>query len=289
MNESLIIIIGIITIFILFININNILYVENFKPNDDINNTLFDTYLNYNKKVYEYILGKNIPVRNKQPNTDNTSLSVTKIYNNINLDVKELFDTSKCGFTYNYYESKSALPGSMYLTDSGLAITYEDLNKNNRLFSVIESSITIVISDGIITHQIKKEEVNIDPVSGIITVFVDAKIYNNTYFKTNIKYTLYPCSVLEHISNPPSNFVSPPTNNFVYQYLVDNNIYQTFWIFLGLFALIFVVYNWKYLYGLIQSKLSKQKKKDVVSEDDSDLDINNIYYVGGYDYRDYSE
>jgi hypothetical protein len=239
--------------------------------------TFIDTYFNYNKKIYEYIFNTKIPEKTQEI-SDINPISIQKYYNNLNTGIKELFELNKCGFNYNFNENESSIPGSMYLTDTGISFTYFDINNKNTLYSTIEDSLTIVISDGIITHQFNKEELNLDPITGVITIIVstDLKMFND-FFKINKKYTIYPCSVLEHADNVYT----------VETAIVDNNIHKSFGAFLGLFLFVTVVYNWKYFSVNIPIWYNNWfgKPKEV----NNDELIDNIYYIGGYDYKDYSE
>lgn len=284
MNETVTLTIGIITIFLIFVTFNNLARVENFKPDSNINKTYFETYLDYNKKVYEYVYNKKIPDNEKLTNP--TPITLSKYYDNIKSNIKELLTNKNCGYIYNYYEDESSAPGSMYSTDSGLALTYEDLNKNNGLYTMLENSKTIVIYDGDISHQIIKQEINMDPITGVITIDIGDKL---KMFKTNTKYILYPCATLEHIDNtPPSNISSNPIGGdySIKQSIVDSNVHRTLGIFFGAMILIVVIYNWAFLFEQVKKIFGFSEKSKGES---TDSELNNIYYIGGYDYRDYSE
>jgi len=321
MDQNIILGIGLLIIILFFININNLAHFENFQSNTnkDINKTYFQSYNNYNKTIYEYITKKKIP--NRTATYSNTNNTITDYYNKINKRVKELYISNNCGFRYKYFDDEVLNQGSMYLTESGIAFTVLDLNNNNGLISVIEDNITLVISDDIITHQIKKEEYNVDPIKGIITVFIKLTSFSDTFFSLGKEYILYPCLVKEHASNvdtPTSTFTDTPTSRLTstptstsiptiglssstsstnetsttidkysvqsQQFISYNNIDRTIGFFICSLFILLLILNWKYIYTLISKYLNK--KRSVTNDLDSEP---KKVYIGGYDYKDYSE
>lgn len=293
MDQNIVSIIGIIIILLLFVNVNNIIMVknsENFESSDNTDKSLIDIYLDYNKKVYEYIIGESIPNRKKNILTNSKQITITEFFKKVSSRYNELFTLSKCGYLYNYYESASSVSGSMYLTDSGVAFTNLDKNDKDGLINTIDNNVTLVISDGDITLQLIKNDIHMDPLTNIITVSLDVNAIKDN-FSTNKNYILYPCSTLEHNSNAPqiektSDPNSSKGENYIQQTIVDHRVNMTFYIYLGFLVLVIIIYNWKFLCNMILNLFSN--KKNNVSET-SDTEINNIYYVGGYDYKDYSE
>jgi hypothetical protein len=295
MDENIVSIIGITILILIFVNINNLVNInnsENFKSNSttEINKSLIDTYLDYNKKVYEYVSRKKIPdrIRNNMLNTK--PITVIEYYNKAKNGIKQLFTLNKCGYIYNFYENDTNIPGSMYLTNSGIVFNNKDKNNKEGLSDVINENLTLVISDGETTYQLTKKEIHMDPLTSIITVYIDPKTFK-AEFKTNTTYVLYPCSTLEHIDNTPTSSNKEVKNplggdNSIHQSIVDSNVNISFLIYLGLLMLILLVYNWKFVYNTISNLFSKSKKSETES---TDSEIKNIYYVGGYDYKDYSE
>jgi hypothetical protein len=157
MDENIVSVIGIIIIFLIFITVNNLAYViksENFKSNStpEQNKTIIDTYLDYNKKVYEYIYKKNIP--NRKKDYDAQPVTMDEYYNKVNTRFREFFTLDKCGYLYNYHNNEINEPGTMYLIESGIAINIKDKNNKDGIFDVINDNITLVISDGNITYQL---------------------------------------------------------------------------------------------------------------------------------------
>lgn len=302
MDEYIVSIIGIIIILLLFINVNNFTYINNYEKFEssslsDINKNIIDIYLDNNKKIYEYIFNKKI--RNRQKNISTSPQSITTYYEKIKSRVNEFFTQNNCGYVYNYYEMYSDIPGLMYIVDTKIIFSYKDKNNKEGLYDVLNKNDTFIISDGIITYQLKKEKVEVDPITNIITVYIDPKTFKADY-NINIDYILYPCSTLEHINNTPSTTkVSTPNNPLtddynIKQVIVDNNVDKSFLIYLGLISSIMLIYNWKFIYNIISSffyknKDSNNKSVDLDMEEEQSTDINNIYYVGGYDYKDYSE
>jgi len=295
MDENIVSIIGITILILIFVNINNLVNInnsENFKSNSttEINKSLIDTYLDYNKKVYEYVSRKKIPdrIRNNMLNTK--PITVIEYYNKAKNGIKQLFTLNKCGYIYNFYENETNIPGSMYLTNTGIVFNNKDKNNKEGLSDVINENLTLVISDGETTYQLTKKEIHMDPLTSIITVYIDPKTFK-AEFKINTTYVLYPCSTLEHIDNTPTSSNKEVKNplggdNSIHQSIVDSNVNISFLIYLGLLMLILLVYNWKFVYNTISNLFSKSKKSETES---TDSEIKNIYYVGGYDYKDYSE
>jgi hypothetical protein len=283
MNENIRIIFGILIILLIYLNITNTVHknkFENFSTELDENKSILDKYLEYNKKIYEYIFNKKIP---DKINTSNNfkPITFTDYYNNINKTIKEYYNENKsyneCGYVYKYYDEESLLPGSMYLTDDEIIININDLNNNN-IISVIENNITLVISNKLITYQYDIENFNVDVSKGIITIYIDQNKNDDSFFNTDNQYILYPCSsnVFEHIENTNTNFVKT--------YISNNNIGRTITYFLCLFFIVFLIYNWKFLYYTFNDYLSRKTDTDI--NDDDEL---SYIYKGGYDYKDYSE
>ena len=284
MDQRVTIVIGLFIILLTFLNINNLVHFENFDQKKIINKTYFDTYIDYNKKIYEYIFNKKLPERHKNNNIT-TSVSLSEYYEKINSKAKELFVTNNCGYKYNYYDKKSSLPGSMYITESSLEFTNDDVNNNTGLYNSIDNNITIVITDGIINYQINKNKYTLDPITGVITVDVDLNVFEPDFFTTEKQYTVYPCATLEHIDNI-SDIANPMGFDvFARRSIIDSNIKNTFWIFIGMTAFLIIIYNWKYLYSTTTGYFHKEKEDNESSE----LISTQLYYNGGYDFKDYSE
>ena len=292
MDQNIVSIIGIIIILLLFVNTNNLVNInklENFKSKStmDINRSIIDYYLDYNKKIYEYIFKKQIPDRTRNNVMDIQPLTVKEYYNKIESSFKEYFTLSKCGYVYNYHENQTVEPGAMYLVDDGIAIYNKDLNNKEGIFDAINNNLTLVISEGDITYQIAKNNIIADPITNIITVFIEPKTFKGK-FKIDTRYILYPCSTYEHVENAPPPLKPNPIggDSSINQYIVDSNVNKTFFIYIGLLFLITFVYNWKYFYNSIAYFFNKNKNTETELIDD---EIKKIYYVGGYDYKDYSE
>ena len=288
MDQNIILGIGLLIIILFFININNLTHFENFQPNTnkDINKTYLESYIDINKTIFEYITKKKIPTRFKSNSGEIGTLTITDYYNKINKRVKELYVSNNCGFIYKYYENEELKPGSMYLTESGIAFTILDLNNSNGLISIIDENNTLVLSDNIITHQIKKKEYNVDPIKGIITVFINPNSFGDTFFSLGKEYILYPCMIKEHASNVSTPSSLPKT---IDEFIDYNNIGRTIGIFIFVFIMLLLIYNWKYIYAKVSGYFNKNKIKiepntleDIYSEPKK-------IYIGGYDYKDYSE
>jgi hypothetical protein len=311
MDQYIVLIIGTIIILLFFVNINNFTYINNYEKFEsgsltNMNKNMIDIYLDNNKKIYEYIFNKKII--NRQKNKSTQPQSMTAYYDKIKLRINELFTLNNCGYIYNYYETSNNIPGSMYIIDTKIIFSYQDKNNKDGLYDVLNKNDTLIISDGITTYQLIKEKVDIDPITNIITVYIDPKTFKEDY-NINIDYILYPCSTLEHISNTPSttpsitpsNAPSIPKNPLfgdysIQQAIVDSNVNISFLIYLGLVFLIMVVYNWEFFYNVISNYFFKNKNSknkfidsDLDLDEEYSIDMNNIYYVGGYDYKDYSE
>jgi len=284
MDQRITIVFAIIIIYLLFININNLVHFENFDQKNIMNKTYFDTYIDYNKKIYEYIFNKKIPERQKNNNITATT-TLTEYYEKINSKVNDLFETKKCGFKYNYYEEKSLVLGSMYITESSIEFTNGDINNNTGLYNSIDNNITIIISDGEINYQITKNKYTLDPTTGVITLYVDLNTFESDFFNTNKQYVIYPCLPLEKLDNV-SDVVNPEGGDYgLKRAIVDNNINVSFSIFLITIACLVIIYNWKYLYskviGLFDKKIKDSESCESITPQ--------LYYNGGYDFKDYSE
>ena len=68
--------------------------------------------------------------------------------------------------------------------------------------------------------------------------------------------------------------------------ILDNQLYFSCFIFIGFMIIVFIVVNYKLVLSWISSKkpVDKSEPLTVVHEGGK-----NIFYVGGYDYMDYSD
>lgn len=278
MEQRITIVLGLFIIVLLLMNINNLICFENFDQKMIVNKSYIETYLDYNKYLYQYIFNKNIPERKK--NITNESVTLIDYYKKINSKVKELYGTKSCGFVYTYNKSASLIKGSMYLTEAGISFTYEDMNNNTNLFNTLENNISIVITCGEITHQFEKKQYDVDPITGVITVYIDQNSLQD-FFVSNKQYIIYPCVSYEHIDN----VILSTGDLSLQQAIVDTNVINSFIVFIGLLFSVLLIYNWKFIYNKISSFFEKKDKDTELS----DSMPNNIYYIGGYDYKDYSE
>ena len=242
MNENIRILFGILIILLLYLNITNTVQknnFENFSSELDENKPLIDKYLEYNKKIYEYIFNTKIPYKINNSNNFKP-VTLTDYYNNINKTIKEYYNDKECGYVYKYYDDESLLPGSMYLTDDEIIININDLNNNN-IVSVLENNNILVISNKLITYQYDIEHFDVDNSKGIITIYIDQNKNDDSFFNPNNQYILYPCSsnIFEHIETTNTNVVKTYINN--------NNIGRTIIYFVCLFLIVFLIYNWKFL------------------------------------------
>ena len=302
MNKNLVIIIILVMLFLLYKSIDNFVNIsENFNsiyirspynPNNvavfvDDTPTIMDNYLGMYKNIYEYISNKKLPEKKKYI-PDDTQKNATyvesfnRFYKKVNNTFNELF-SGQCNYLYKYSLSSNSPPsnnGNIYLNNNVLIINPTDYNKIDGISSKLSNRTSITITDGEKTETYNTSNYKID----------DNKDINVTLnpipsFKLNVIYTLYPCT-----SEPSKSSESKETNttsDSIYtDIILENNINISFTIFIISIIVVLIIMNWKFIYtslsGLYSSSKSDKVNKDVYSGGKK-------YYIGGYDYRDYSE
>ena len=294
MDKNLVIGIILVMLFLLYKNIDNYVNItEKFNPNYirspynpnnvavivDENPTMIDNYLGMYKNIYEYVSNKKLPEKKKYiPDNEQKNLTYVESYNrfykNVSNTYNELF-SGQCNYLYNYSSSKSISGnGKIYLSGNVLIINPTDYNKMDGISSKLSntSSITITNGETLITYSISNYSIDADKNINVTVNPVPS-------FNSNTIYTLYPCS-------NDSNDSSKLTGNLYYDIIVENNINNSFYVFIILTLIILIIINYKFIYNLLSGFFSSSKS-DKVNKDE--YSGGKKYYIGGYDYRDYSE
>jgi len=301
MDKYLVIVIILIMLFLLYKSIDNYVNIsENFNstyirspynPNNvavlvDDNPTIVDNYLGMYKNIYEYVSNKKLPEKKKYI-PDNTQKNATYIesfnrfYKNVNNTFNELF-TGQCNYLYKFSlssNSPSSNNGNIYLNTNVLIINPTDYNKIDGISTKLSNNKSIIITDGERTETHNVSNYKID----------DNKDINVTLnpipsFKPNVIYTLYPCT---SEANKSSESKETNTSPDIYtDIILENNINISFTIFIISIIVVLIIINWKFVYNLL-SRLFSSSKSDKVNKDV--YSGGKKYYIGGYDYRDYSE
>jgi hypothetical protein len=170
----------------------------------------------------------------------------------------------------------------MYINSSNKLILHSnDINNVPGIISQLTSVSTITILYENNTQTINIENFNIENVN-LVSVTL-SKIPDN-FFSDGKTYVLYPCLNTTSSNNLSSNDISPSSTqsgNYLQQIIIDNQLYNGFLVFL-LFIIFIVIYlNWGYLYNLYSTTFSSQLKNTDKHSGGK------IYYIGGYNYRDY--
>jgi hypothetical protein len=154
----------------------------------------------------------------------------------------------------------------MYLNGSVLTFNQTDINNIDGINAKLSTMSNITITDGITSTVVNITNYNIS--NNNINVTVSSPIN----LKLNTIYTLYPCT--------QNSLVIPS----LYDVAVDNNIFSSILIFVWVVIGILVYLNWAYIYNFISSWFPSSNNNTSKSSSGG-----KIYYIGGYDYRDYSE
>jgi len=243
--------------------------IKDEKSNNNLVNSYYEKFNQIRERIYEYM---------------SPSISPS-----ISTYIKTYFNTAKtCGFIYSLYdnsnnksnisssilESKENMPslsqGQMYISNnkSYLILHYADkLGFTGINIPLNESS--ILITNGFSKYQLGLSEFNsnLDKL-GYFSVKINLSGIPDDFFNTSSSYILCDCDSLAK-------------NNI----LIENQLWNSFLIFIAVIILTVLIINYKYVYGLIIYFYSNKSDND-----DSKIDGGKrIFYVGGYDYRDYSD
>ena len=200
------------------------------------------------------------------------------------------FNTAKtCGFIYNLYQPSNntttdksntlvkseVIPplskGQMYITNnnSQLILHYADKSGVTGINIPLVGS-TLMITDGISKYQIDISNFNSNlDLTGYFTVNINLSGIPATFFNPNTSYILFECG---------------DNNNFDLREM-ESQLGKSLIVFILLITIAVLVINYEAVLGAIKYLYSSKS-----ANGDSKIEGGkNIFYVGGYDYRDYSD
>jgi hypothetical protein len=163
--------------------------------------------------------------------------------------------------------------GQMYITNdhSKLIIHYAD-KLGVMGINIPLSGNTLIITDGVSRYQISINNFNSNfNSSGLFSVNISLSGIPTTFFNSSATYILFEC-------------VNPNEDE-----LLQSNITTSFYVFLGLVVFSLLIINYKQVYEwiiIIKNYIFPPKMEDHSNKIQGGK---NIFYVGGYDYRDYSD
>jgi hypothetical protein len=180
-----------------------------------------------------------------------------------------IFNTAKtCGFSYDLVNETSTLSqGQMYMNSdkSQLTIHYADKTGNTGI-NIPLSGTTLFMRDGVSRYQIAISDFNSDS-KGIFKVTTRVSGIPDKFFNGSITYILNECE-------------DERSNNII----MENQLWNSLLIFIGLVIFALLIINYKTVIELYSYYFSN--KPDFANKIEGG---NHIFYVGGYDYRDYSD
>jgi hypothetical protein len=204
------------------------------------------------------------------------------------------FNTAKtCGFIYNLYQPSNntttdksntlvkseVIPplskGQMYITNnnSQLILHYADKSGITGINIPLVGS-RLMITDGISKYQIDISNFNSNlDLTGYFTVNINLSGIPATFFNPNTSYILFECG-----DNNNNN------NNFDIVEM-ESQLGKSLIVFILLITVAVLVINYESVLGGIKY-LYPSKSTNIDSKIEGGK---NIFYVGGYDYRDYSD
>jgi len=223
-------------------------------------NTTSKTYTEQFKqitnKVYEYMSGMNTP-----------SSILPKIFN-----------TAKtCGFSYKLVTGSTApvlTQGQMYISEdkTTLLLHYADLAGLTGINIPLSGS-SLLITDGIKKYYIGINNFNSNVNNtGIFSLKVSLSGIPDGFLNSISTYILFECD-----------------DNEIPGFIMENQLWNSLLVFLGLVLLTLIVIHYKivldvliYLKNSIFGSSAQSGNKNIEGGQ-------NIFYIGGYDYRDYSD
>jgi hypothetical protein len=168
----------------------------------------------------------------------------------------------------------------MYIDSSNkLIIHSNDVNNTSGIISQLTNVSTLTIAYENTTKIINISNFSIDNVN---IISVNLSNVPDNFFISGKTYMLYPCLNNTSGSQNLSPSINPPYS--VQQFMIDNQLYNGFWVFILFIVIIMIYFNWGYISNYFSnSYFSKSIKKDNSYENSG----GKIYYIGGYDYKDY--
>lgn len=182
-----------------------------------------------------------------------------------------IFNTAKtCGFTYELVSGSSPLSqGEMYMDSNKSKLTLHYADKTGYTgVNIPLSQSTIFMKDGVSKYQIVVSDFNSNSSKqGEFNVSINLSGIPDKFFNGTTTYIINECDDINSQS-----------------FIMENQLWNSFLIFIGLVIFALLVINYKTIIELFNSFFGKK-----VDNDNKIEGGNHIFYVGGYDYRDYSD
>ena len=197
--------------------------------------------------------------------------------------ITSLFHTAKtCGFAYSLYLPSETNVNSNYVpplnngqffisnNNSTLIIHYADRTGATGINLPLSKS-TLLITDGVSKYQISVSNLNTQlDMTSYFTATIDISGIPKGFFNHVSTYILSECGV----------------DSYTESLIMENNLWTSFLVFLGLIALALLIINYKYVYDIIIYVIYPPNAGNANKKHEGGK---HIFYVGGYDYRDYSD
>lgn len=223
-------------------------------------NTTSKTYTEQFKqitnKVYEYMSGMNTP-----------SSILPKIFN-----------TAKtCGFSYKLVTGSTApvlTQGQMYISEdkTTLLLHYADLAGLTGINIPLSGS-SLLITDGIKKYYIGISNFNSNVNNtGIFSLKVNLSGIPDGFFNSISTFILFECD-----------------DNEIPGFIMENQLWNSLLVFLGLVLLTLIVIHYKTVLDILIYLKNSMFGSSAQSGNKNIEGGQNIFYIGGYDYRDYSD
>ncbi len=194
-----------------------------------------------------------------------------KIYEYMGPSVSIFNNAKTCGFSYDLVDGSSPLSqGQMFMNSNKTELTLHYADKTGYTgVNIPLSKSTIFIKDGVSKYQIGVNKFNSSPnLKGEFNIEISLSGIPDKFFNRFTTYIINECD-----DNDLSNNV-----------IMENQLWNSFLVFVALIIIALLIINYKTIIELFNYYYSNKA--------DSDNKIkggNHIFYVGGYDYRDYSE
>jgi hypothetical protein len=192
-----------------------------------------------------------------------------KIYEYMGPSVSIFNNAKTCGFSYDLVNETSTLSqGQMYMNSNKTQLTIHYADKTGYTgINIPLSGTTLFMKDGVSRYQIGISEFNSDS-KGEFKVTIRLSGIPDKFFNGSTTYILNECD----------------DSNISHNIIMENQLWNSFLVFLGLVILALLVINYKTVIELYNSFFPNKADIDNKIEGGK-----HIFYVGGYDYRDYSD
>jgi hypothetical protein len=182
-----------------------------------------------------------------------------------------IFNTAKtCGFSYDLVDGSNTLTkGQMFMNNDKSKLTFHYADKTGYTgINIPLSQSKLFMKDGVSKYQLSISEFNSNSDKGEFVVTINLSGIPDKFFNKTTTYIINECD----------------DNDIVNNVIMENQLWNSFLVFISLVTIALLIINYKTVIEVFNYYF--------LNKADSDNKITggkHIFYIGGYDYRDYSD